>query len=417
MILSYLQAGEVLKCSVPKTRANTARCVGSIMRFLALCTCTVCTAQQTGCTWRPTQTKPVKAKVHQLASQAKMTSSSGVALAYWYVQRLNEWRVPGDIVECGVWKGGVSAFMAVAQLEAEGRGQVPGQRKHWLYDTFEGMSRPSDKDGWILAQQWDHINATGTSLNQVPLFGRLTGGRWRNGAGPGAKWSNGGGPADVNRVMAATGLPCERQLFVQGKVEDTLADAAIALPTTIALLRLDTDWYNSTMFELEVLLPRLQPGGVLIFDDFFTTFSGATGHVPKGNDGCYTKPSPCCSGLAVAEHFSPALVRRGMELSRRFWFDDPMANGTDTPVDACDQFRLARSHVENEIDSTTGKLSTMRDEKYWATLDEVLATGYAPEAAAKAVTAKIAAIAARVHAGHGAARAVWCLEGRASLGS
>ena len=365
------------------------------MRFLALCTCTVCMAQQTGCTWRPTQTKPVRAKVHQLASQAKMTSSSGVALAYWYVQRLNEWRVPGDIVECGVWKGGVSAFMAVAQLEAEGRGQAPGQRKHWLYDTFEGMSRPSDKDGWILAQQWDHINATGTSLNQVPLFGRLTGGRWRNGAGPGAKWSNGGGPADVNRVMAATGLPCERQLFVQGKVEDTLADAAIALPTTIALLRLDTDWYNSTMFELEVLLPRLQPGGVLIFDDFFTTFSGATGHVPKGNDGCYTKPSPCCSGLAVAEHFSPALVRRGMELSRRFWFDDPMANGTDTPVDACDQFRLARSHVENEIDSTTGKLSTMRDEKYWATLDEVLATGYAPEAAAKAVTAKIAAIAAR----------------------
>ena len=118
MILSYLQAGEVLKCSVPKTRANTARCVGSIMRFLALCTCTVCMAQQTGCTWRPTQTKPVKAKVHQLASQAKMTSGSGVALAYWYVQRLNEWRVPGDIVECGVWKGGVSAFMAVAQLEA-----------------------------------------------------------------------------------------------------------------------------------------------------------------------------------------------------------------------------------------------------------------------------------------------------------
>ena len=72
-----------------------------------------------------------------------------------------------------------------------------------------------------------------------------------------------------------------------------------------------------------------------------------------------------------------------------------LANGTDAPVDACDQFRLVRPHVENEMDSTTGKLSTMRDKKYWATLDEVLATGYAPEAAAKAVTAKIAAIAAR----------------------
>jgi hypothetical protein len=50
-----------------------------------------------------------------------------------------------------------------------------------------------------------------------------------------------------------------------GKVEDTIpAD----IPEKIALLRLDTDWYESTKHELIHLFPRLQKGGVLIIDDY-----------------------------------------------------------------------------------------------------------------------------------------------------
>jgi len=69
----------------------------------------------------------------------------------------------------------------------------------------------------------------------------------------------------VRRNVLATGYPAERVHFIQGKVEDTLPANA---PDRIALLRLDTDWYESTHHELTHLYPRLSPGGVLIIDDY-----------------------------------------------------------------------------------------------------------------------------------------------------
>ena len=69
----------------------------------------------------------------------------------------------------------------------------------------------------------------------------------------------------VRANLASTGYPPERVRFVKGKVEDTLPDAA---PPQIAVLRLDTDWYESTRCELEHLFPRLSVGGVLIIDDY-----------------------------------------------------------------------------------------------------------------------------------------------------
>ncbi len=70
---------------------------------------------------------------------------------------------------------------------------------------------------------------------------------------------------EVKRNMDSTGYPAAEITYVKGKVEDTLPDAA---PAQIAVLRLDTDWYESTRHELEHLYPRLAPGGVLIIDDY-----------------------------------------------------------------------------------------------------------------------------------------------------
>jgi len=53
--------------------------------------------------------------------------------------------------------------------------------------------------------------------------------------------------------------------FIKGRVEETIPNAA---PEQIALLRLDTDWYESTRHELIHLFPRLTHGGVLIIDDY-----------------------------------------------------------------------------------------------------------------------------------------------------
>ena len=65
--------------------------------------------------------------------------------------------------------------------------------------------------------------------------------------------------------MASTGYPSERVHFIKGPVEQTLPDSK---HERIALLRLDTDFYESTRAELEHLYPRLVPGGVLILDDY-----------------------------------------------------------------------------------------------------------------------------------------------------
>jgi O-methyltransferase len=65
--------------------------------------------------------------------------------------------------------------------------------------------------------------------------------------------------------MQSTGYPSDRVHYVKGLVEATVPQQA---PDEIAILRLDTDWYESTKHELEHLWPRVRPGGVLIVDDY-----------------------------------------------------------------------------------------------------------------------------------------------------
>jgi O-methyltransferase len=144
--------------------------------------------------------------------------------------------VPGDVVECGVWKGGSAMLAALTLDRLEDR-----ERTLHLFDTFAGMTEPTDADGQAALREWrekergDHNEWCYSSLEEV----------------------------EAN--MRSTGYPAERMTLVEGKVEETLPDRA---PESIALLRLDTDWYESTYHELVHLYPRLEPGGVLIIDDY-----------------------------------------------------------------------------------------------------------------------------------------------------
>jgi hypothetical protein len=151
------------------------------------------------------------------------------------------YEIPGDVVECGVWRGG--SMMAAALTLRE----VDSVRGLHLFDTFEGMTPPSDAD----VMGWGN-RATGQEMLD---------------ADPDREdvyW----GVAHLDEVQAnmrATGYLSERMHFVKGPVEETIPEEA---PDTIALLRLDTDWYESTKHELLNLFPRVVPGGVLIVDDY-----------------------------------------------------------------------------------------------------------------------------------------------------
>jgi len=148
-------------------------------------------------------------------------------------------RVPGDIVECGVWRGGSMMTVALALLARGDTG-----RHLYLYDTYEGMSEPTAADR----------AHTGESA-QAQLA------RTEKGEGV---WCE-AGLDDVQANLWSTGYPREQIHFVQGKVEDTIP---ARLPQSIALLRLDTDWYESTRHELQHLYPLLQADGILIIDDY-----------------------------------------------------------------------------------------------------------------------------------------------------
>jgi hypothetical protein len=150
--------------------------------------------------------------------------------------------LPGDFAECGVWRGGSIMAMAI-QLKELG----VTDRRIWLYDTFAGMTAPTEKD----------VEA-GTGTSAADMLRTTEVGDGNN------VWCV-AGRADVEANVRTTGYPMEQFTFVEGDVAVTLREQ---VPDTISLLRLDTDWYESTRIGLEVLFPRLVVGGVCILDDY-----------------------------------------------------------------------------------------------------------------------------------------------------
>jgi hypothetical protein len=162
----------------------------------------------------------------------------GLANAVRYVAAR---RIPGDIVECGVWRGGSAMVMARTLRESGDTG-----RTIHLFDTFAGMTSPGPQD-----RRYDGTTAA-KLLEQDQ--NRTTSGYWCV-----------ADERDVRHNMAACDYPADRIRLVAGDVEKTIPAEA---PGHIALLRLDTDWYDSTRHELAELYHRVSPGGVVIIDDY-----------------------------------------------------------------------------------------------------------------------------------------------------
>jgi hypothetical protein len=167
-----------------------------------------------------------------------MTSVERLAALVDAVRHVSEGRVPGAFVECGVWRGGSAMAAALAFSSRQ------DERDLFLYDTYQGMTAPGAED-----VSHDGISAA----RQLEEAERGTG-----------VWCE-ASLDDVRRNLLSTGYPASRMHFVQG---DVLKTIPATLPDRIALLRLDTDWYESTRHELEHLFPRLHPRGILIVDDY-----------------------------------------------------------------------------------------------------------------------------------------------------
>lgn len=179
--------------------------------------------------------------IYNCVKEFTMTSPDRVWALINAVNYIVKSELEGDFVECGVWRGG-SAMAIASKLKSLGK----TDREVWLYDTFSGMTVPSGEDIEI-----NTGNMAGDLYNDAV-----------------SKENDGwcyASESEVTENIKSTGYPMENVQIIKGDVITTLETI---FPEKIALLRLDTDWYESTAKELEILYPRLVSGGVCIIDDY-----------------------------------------------------------------------------------------------------------------------------------------------------
>lgn len=152
------------------------------------------------------------------------------------VDYIEEHDISGDIVECGVWRGGMMMAAALSLKSYD--------RHLYLYDTFTGMDKPNeDVDGLRSITIYnDSVLKDGTS-----------------------SWCR-AHLEDVTKNMGTCGYDHSKIHYIKGRVEDTIPSKSPR--GDIAILRLDTDWYSSTKHELDHLFDKVVVGGAVIIDDY-----------------------------------------------------------------------------------------------------------------------------------------------------
>jgi O-methyltransferase len=169
-----------------------------------------------------------------------MTSPERLASLCQAISYICKNDIQGDVVECGVWKGGSMMAAALALLHFG-----TTERSLFLFDTFDGMSEPTDTD--VLAstkEKADSLLKGSEKKDAVWAFSPIE---------------------EVSTNLQSLGYPRDKVVLIKGKVEETIP---YSFPRQIALLRLDTDWYESTKHELKHLYPLLITKGPLIIDDY-----------------------------------------------------------------------------------------------------------------------------------------------------
>ena len=206
----------------------------------------------------PIEMNEMQKKIIMDSEIYSMTGRIRMSLLIKIIEYLNKQNTEGDIVECGVWRGGnlicAQSYLNYLNLKKNIIG----------YDTFEGMTKPSDHDVQIVQTKADSENNLSSKLKKRPASD------WMKTTD---KFSNKG-----NNIWAYSSIDDVKQnikqkvpnnniKLIKGCVEKTLL-IKVNLPEKISLLRLDTDFYESTKIELEVLFPKLIKGGFLIIDDY-----------------------------------------------------------------------------------------------------------------------------------------------------
>lgn len=183
----------------------------------------------------------------ETASKYSMTGFERMFFLIRAIKQIEIDNVEGDFVECGVWRGG-NLILFQKMIEKLNL----SNKKIFAYDTYSGMSHPGQSDLNINNEKAEEIikklEKKGVDPEKNIIFAKCE-------------------LENVKKNFQANTSKNNNLICIKGKVEDTLK-IKNNLPNKISLLRLDTDWYESTKIELEVLFPLLSKNGILIIDDY-----------------------------------------------------------------------------------------------------------------------------------------------------
>jgi O-methyltransferase len=160
-----------------------------------------------------------------------MVKNRNLQTLFNLVDQVNRRQITGDIVECGVWNGGSAAIMAAASMDEPFQKKL---RTIWLFDSFEGLPPPGEKDGELERE------------NYFPGWNR-------------------GNIRLVKEIFDKIGYPKEKFKIVPGWFDQTLIREPIK---DIVILHIDADWYDSVKIVLDTLYNRVVPGGFVVLDDY-----------------------------------------------------------------------------------------------------------------------------------------------------
>ena len=187
-------------------------------------------------------------KIYKKYCHRSMVSWQGLYDNYLAAKHIGISSIEGEIVECGVFLGGsIALIKETIDLFSKSK----NSRKYYLFDTFEGMSDPSQEDYKIFEKD---------SLYTISRFKKY---KREDGSSNNCR----GELDEVKKTLSISNDKLKDFHFIKGFVEETLSEDK-NIPQKIALLRLDTDFYESTKIELETLFSRLVKGGILLIDDY-----------------------------------------------------------------------------------------------------------------------------------------------------
>ena len=181
-------------------------------------------------------------EIYNLCKPYTMTTVERMYALFCSIKYILNNDIPGSFVKCGVWRGGSAMLIAKMLNNREIK-----SKKIYLFDTFEGMSRPTNYDKDFMGNNASLLLKKNVRNKQESVWCLAD-------------------LSDVQTNMRRTNFPDEKICYIKGKVETTIPSTV--LRENICLLRLDTDWYESTKHELTHLFPRLENGGILIIDDY-----------------------------------------------------------------------------------------------------------------------------------------------------